>query len=199
MSAEGSTSRFHVPGKTRWRRFAIVAVPAVAIAGVLVGLTAEGAIASSISVSGEEYTVKASQLSGTGFEQFGGEVSNASGPQPVIVSAINKAQLTDLCQSVTIGPVTLRLTAGDAGTPASADNLIVDASGQTGSQATFTNISIGDDAGTLTEDPGTTGAAGSFGEQADTVTIDNLNQDTWLTTAGTFTLPDLRLGFGGGC
>ena len=34
---------------------------------------------------------------------------------------------------------------------------------------------------------------------ADTVTIDNLNQDTWLTTAGTFTLPDLRLGFGGGC
>ena len=72
MSAEGSTSRFHVPGKTRWRRFAIVAVPAVAIAGVLVGLTAEGAIASSISVSGEEYTVKASQLSGTGFEQFGG-------------------------------------------------------------------------------------------------------------------------------
>jgi len=93
----------------------------------------------------------------------------------------------------------LRLTAGDAGTPASADNLIVDASGQTGSQATFTNISIGDDAGTLTEDPGTTGAAGSFGEQADTVTIDNLNQDTWLTTAGTFTLPDLRLGFGGGC
>ena len=199
MSGEGSTSRFHVPGKVRWRRFAIVAVPAVAIAGVLVGLTAQGAIASSISVSGEEYTVTASQLTGTGFEQFGGEVSNAKGPQPVVVSAINRAKLTDLCQAVTIGPVTLRLTAGDAGTPASADNLIVDASGQTGSVATFTNISIGLDAGTLTEDPGTTGAAGGFGEQADTVTIDNLNQDTWLTTAGTFTLPDLRLGFGGGC
>jgi Family of unknown function (DUF6230) len=199
MSAEGSTSRFHGSGKVRWRRFAIVAVPAVAIAGVLVGLTAEGAIASSISVSGEEYTVTASQLTGTGFEQFGGEVSNANGPQPVIVSAINAAKLTDLCQSVTIGPVTLRLTAGDAGTPASASNMIVDASGQTGSEATFSNISIGLDAGTLTEDPGTTGAPGSFGEQADTVTIDNLNQDTWLTTAGTFTLPDLRLGFGGGC
>ena len=199
MPAESRTSRFHTPGKVRWRRFAIVAVPAVAVAGVLVGLTAEGAIASSISVSGEEYTVTASQLSGNGFEQFGGEVSNSKGPQPVIVSAINRAKLTDLCQAVTIGPVTLRLTAGDAGTPASADNLIVDASGQTGSVATFTNISIGLDAGTLTEDPGTTGAAGGFGEQADTVTIDNLNQDTWLTTAGTFTLPDLRLGFGGGC
>ena len=115
MSAEGSTSRFHVPGKTRWRRFAIVAVPAVAIAGVLVGLTAEGAIASSISVSGEEYTVTASQLSGNGFEQFGGSVSNSKGPQPVIVSAINRARLTDLCQAVTVGPLTLRLTAGDAG------------------------------------------------------------------------------------
>src|SRR5580658_10106640 len=87
MSAESSTSRFHTPGKVRWRRFAIVAVPAVAVAGILVGLTAEGAIASSISVSGEEYKVTASQLTGTGFEQFGGEVSNAKGPQPVIVSA----------------------------------------------------------------------------------------------------------------
>jgi Family of unknown function (DUF6230) len=199
MTAESRTSRFHTPGKVRWRRFAIVAVPAVAIAGVLVGLTAKGAIASSISVSGEEYTVTASQLTGTGFEQFGGEVSNASGPQPVVVSAINAAKLTDLCQSVKVGPVTLRLTAGTGGTPASASNLIVDASGQTGSVATFHNISIGLDAGTLTEDPGTTGAAGGFGEQADSVTIDNLNQDTWLTTAGTFTLPDLSISFGGSC
>jgi hypothetical protein len=70
---------------------------------------------------------------------------------------------------------------------------------QTGSEATLSNISIGLDAGTLTEDPGTTGAAGTFREQADTVTIDNLNQDTWLTTVGAFTLPDLRLGFGGSC
>jgi hypothetical protein len=199
MSAENRTSRFHTPGKVRWRRFAVVAVPAVAVAGVLVGLTAKGAIASSISVSGEEYTVTASQLSGTGFEQFGGEVSNAKGPQPVIVSAINSAKLTNLCQSVTIGPVTLRLAAGTGGTPASASNMIVDASGQTGSVATFNNISIGVDAGTLTEDPGTTGTPGTFGEQADSVTIDNLNQDTWLTTAGTFTLPDLSLGFGGSC
>ena len=199
MSAESRTSGFHTPGKVRWRRFAIVAVPAVAVAGVLVGMTAEGAIASSISVSGEEYTVTASQLTGTGFEQFGSEVSNASGPQPVVVSAINSAKLTDLCQSVKVGPVTLRLTAGNGGTPASASNLIVDASGQTGSVATFKNISIGLDAGTLTEDPGTTGTAGGFGEQADMVTIDNLNQDTWLTTAGTFTLPDLSIAFGGSC
>jgi hypothetical protein len=186
-------------GRVKWRRFAIAAVPAVIVAGALIGLTAEGAIASSISVSGQEYLITASKLTGTGFEQFGGQVSGASGDQPVIISAIHSATLTSLCQSVTVGPVTLHLTAGGGGTPVSADNLIVDASGQTGSEATFHNISIGLDAGTLSEDPGTTGTSGGFGQQADSMEIDNLVQHTWLTTAGTFTLPDLSLGFGGSC
>ena len=200
MSDAKSKSSNRTAGKVRWRRFAIAAVPAIAVAGTLVGLTAEGAIASSISVSGEAFTISAKQLSGTGFEQFGGIVAQSNGtPHPVMVSAIQNANLTNLCQSVTIGPITLRLTAGDAGTPVNAQNLIVDADSQTGSTATFSNITIGQDAGTLTEVPGTTGPAGSFGEQADSVTIDNLKQDTWLTTAGTFTLPDLSLGFGGSC
>ena len=186
-------------GRVRWRRFAIAAVPAVIVAGTLIGLTAQGAIASSISVSGQEYLITASKLTGTGFEQFGGQISGASGNQPVIISAIHSATLTSLCQSVTVGPVTLHLTAGGAGTPVSAQNLIVDASGQTGSEAVFHNISIGLDAGTLSEDPGTAGAAGGFGQQADSMEIDNLVQHTWLTTAGTFTLPDLSLGFGGSC
>jgi hypothetical protein len=183
-----------------WRRFAIAAVPAVAIAGALIGLTAEGAIASSISVSGQEFLVTSSQLNGTGFEQFGGTVPGTSSTQhPAIISAIHHATLANLCQSVTIGPVTLRLTAGGGGNAVSADNLIVDADGQTGSVATFHNITIGQDAGTLTEDPGTAGPAGTFGQQADSVTIDNLVQHTWLTTAGTFTLPGLSIGFGGSC
>jgi hypothetical protein len=186
-------------GRVKWRRFAIVAVPAVIVAGTLIGLTAQGAIASSISVSGQEYLITASKLTGTGFEQFGGQISGASGNQPVIISAIHSATLTNLCQSVTIGPVTLHLTAGGSGDPVAADNLIVDASGQTGSKATFHNISIGLDAGSLSEDPGTTGTAGGFGQQADSMEIDNLVQHTWLTTAGTFTLPDLSLGFGGTC
>ena len=186
-------------GRVKWRRFAIVAVPAVILAGTLMGLTAQGAIASSISVSGQEYLITASKLTGTGFEQFGGQVSGASGDQPVIISAIHSATLTSLCQSVTVGPVTLHLTAGGGGTPVSAENLIVDASGQTGSEAVFHNISIGLDAGTLSEDPGTVGTSGGFGQQADSMEIDNLVQHTWLTTAGTFTLPGLSLGFGGSC
>ena len=186
-------------GRVKWRRFAMVAVPAVIVAGALIGLTAEGAIASSISVSGEQYLITASKLTGTGFEQFGGTVTNGSGSQPVIISAIHSATLTNLCQSVTIGPITLHLTAGGGGTPVSAQNLIVDASGQTGSEAVFHNISIGLDAGTLNEDPGADGSSGGFGQQADSMEIDNLVQHTWLTTAGTFTLPDLSLGFGGSC
>ena len=57
------------------------------------------------------------------------------------------------------------------------------------------SIAIGQDAGTLTEVPGTAGASGGFGEQADTIVIANLRQHTWLTTAGTFTLPGLSLSF----
>ncbi len=199
MPDEDSKTRPSVHGKVRWRRFAIAAVPAVAIAGTLVGLTAQGAIASSISVSGQEFLVTAGQLNGTGFEQFGGQVTGSGGPRPVIISAIKSASLSNLCQSVTVGPVTLRLTAGGGGSPVTADNLVVDASGQTGSEAIFRNITIGQDAGSLSEDPGTAGQPGGFGQQADSITIDNLVQHTWLTTAGTFTLPGLSIGFGGSC
>jgi Family of unknown function (DUF6230) len=199
MSVDSSNSRSATPGRVKWRRFAIAAVPTAIVAGLLIGLTAEGAIASSISVSGEEYLITASKLTGTGFEQYGGQIPGARGSQPVIISAIHSATLTNLCQSVTIGPITLHLTAGGNGTPVSAQNLIVDASGQTGSEAVFHNISIGLDAGTLSEDPGAAGAAGGFGQQADSMEIDNLVQHTWLTTAGTFTLPNLSLGFGGSC
>jgi hypothetical protein len=200
MPADSNAERSPASGKVRWRRFAIVAVPSVAIAGALIGLTAKGAIASSISVSGQEFLVTSSQLNGTGFEQFGGEVPGTNNSQnPVVISAIHHATLANLCQSVTVGPVTLRLTAGGGGNLVSADNLVVDASGQTGSVATFHNITIGQDAGTLTEDPGTAGTPGGFGQQADSITIDNLVQHTWLTTAGTFTLPGLSIGFGKSC
>lgn len=181
-------------GKVNWRRFAIVAVPAVAVAGTMVGLTAKGALASSISVSGQEFTITADQLAGTGFAQYGGTLPNSKGGQTsVIVSSIRNATMTSLCQSVSVLGMTVHLTAGGGGSPVSASNLVVDADSQTASSAVFTNISIGQDAGTLG------GAAGTFGEAASQVTIDNLVQQTWYTTAGTFTLPDLKLGFGGSC
>jgi hypothetical protein len=189
-----SSSNGSARGKVNWRRFAIVAIPAVAVAGTLVGLTAEGALASSISVSGQQFTITANQLVGTGFAQFGGVLPNSSGGQtPVIVSSMKNATMTKLCQSVTVLGMTVHLSAGGDGTPVSASNLVVDANNQTASSAVFTNISIGQDAGTLG------GPAGTFGEEADQVTINDLVQHTWYTTAGTFTLPNLSLGFGGSC
>ena len=189
-----STSSNSAPARVNWRRFAIVAVPAFVVAGLLVGLTAEGALASSISVSGQEFTITADQLAGTGFAQYGGTLPNSHGSQtPVIVSSIKNATMTDLCQSVTVLGMTVHLTAGGGGSPVSASNLVVDANDQTASSAVFTNLSIGQDAGTLG------GPAGTFGEAADQVTINNLVQHTWYTTAGTFTLPGLSLGFGGSC
>jgi hypothetical protein len=185
-------------GQVRWRRFAILFVPALAAAAVLIGLTAEGALAANVSVSGSAFKISSSELKGTGFEQFGGEVTDGGTAHPVAISGIQSATLANLCQSVAVGPVTLRITAGGGGTPVSASNLIVDADQQSGN-ATFHNITIGQDAGTLTEDPGVTGPAGGFGEQADSVTIDNLQQNTWLTTAGTFTLPGFSLTFGKAC
>jgi len=190
-----SSENIPATGKVRWRRFALLMIPAGAITAILVGLTATGSIAASISVSGTAFEVTATQLNGTGFEQYGGIVSQANGTRhPVAVSAIRNASLTDLCQAVKVGPFTLVLRAGGGGTSVSASNLVVDADQQSGN-ATFHNISIGQDASTLTEDPGNTGAVGGFGEQADTITIDNLRQHTWLTTAGTFTLPGLSLSF----
>ena len=84
------------------------------------------------------------------------------------------------------------------GTPATASNLIVDSDNLSG-DATFNNIVIGQDAGTLNEVPGVTGPSGGFAQQADSVTIDNLRQNTWLTTAGSFTLPGFNLTFGNAC
>lgn len=202
-----NTDRTRTPephGRVRWRRFAIVAVPALVFAAVVTGATTTGAIASSISVSGKEYLITSKQLNGQGFVEYGGTVQseNSNGHEstkPVMISGIRHATLGSLCQSVGVGPVTLRLTAGSGNNPVSADNLIVDASSQSGTVAVFHNVSIGQSASTLTKDGGTAGAVGAFGEQADSVTIDNLRQETWLTTAGTFTLPHLSLGFGGTC
>jgi Family of unknown function (DUF6230) len=202
-SSENSTSEppaGPAVGRVRWRRFAILFLPALAIAGTLIGLTAEGVLAANISVSGSAFEVSSSQLNGTGFEQFGGVVTDAANnPHPVAISAIQSATLANLCQSVAVGPIVLRITAGGGGTPVSASNLIVDADQLSGSTAVFHNITIGQDAGTLTEDPGVAGQAGGFGQQASSVTIDNLQQHTWLTTAGTFTLPGFSLSFGNAC
>lgn len=202
MAYSGSTPPQAQPvqGKVRWRRFAVMLVPSAAIAAVLIGLTATGVLAASISVSGQQFVVAASELDGTNFSQYGGVIQPAGhGDTPVVVSVMDSAKLHNLCQSVSAGPINLVLTAGGGGNPASASNLVVDAAGQTATNATFHNISIGQNASQLNGSGFPKPTPGGFGQMADSVVITNLHQDTWYTTAGTFTLPGLNLHFGGSC
>src|SRR5947209_14384286 len=144
---EESVKHAHAPmvrGRTRWRRFAVVTVPAVGLAGAIVFGMANGAIAASFAVSGSSFKVSADTLDGDGFVQYGGLAVDKAGHQhPVAVSGIKSATLTNLCQSV-VGPggVTLVIRAGtQKGNPATATDLLIDMSQLTG-DATFTNIDI---------------------------------------------------------
>src|SRR5258708_31996310 len=109
-------------GRTRWRRFAVVLVPALAAAAGLVVLTAQSVLAVSFSLSGTPFVVTARELRGQGFEQFGvldhSVINVLPGHANQIVltaNGIRTATLTDLCQSVSLGGLTMRITAGGGG------------------------------------------------------------------------------------
>jgi len=174
-----------------------------AITGGLVVATAKGVLAAQFSISGVPFTVTATQLQGTGFEQFATldhmipnspNAGKTGGQLVLIVSAIKTATLANLCQSVSLGGSYLKITAGSGSTPVSANTLVVDSTSIAG-DASFNNMSIGQDASTLNEVPGAVGGAGIFGQQSDTVTINNLKQTNYATTAATFTLPGLSMSF----
>ncbi len=188
-------------GKVRWRRFALIFAPALGLTAVLLGLTANGALASSFSISGQQFQVSADSLNGTGFQQFG-TIDETAGQKPIAVaeSEIGSAKIANLCQSVVttfplgLGTYTLKITAGGGSTPVQADSLIIDADQLSGSTATFGHINIGQDASTLNAVPGAPeGTAGTFGQQASTIIISNLRQTAYSTSAGTFTLPGFSL------
>jgi Family of unknown function (DUF6230) len=182
-------------GRTRWRRFAIAMVPATVIIGGLVVGMANGAVAASFSVSGQQFKVSADNLHGTGFRQYSAHDDKADGtPIPVAGSVIDNASLTNLCQSVNVPnpfgiPIVLRIEAGGGGNPATATGLTIGLTKLQGN-ATFTNIQIGRDGGEVSGNPA---LKGSFAQSADEVNIDGLRQTATSTSAGTFNLTGLTL------
>ncbi|MEU4213071.1 DUF6230 family protein [Streptomyces sp. NPDC026206] len=191
-----------VTGRVRWRKFAVLAVPGFAATAALAVALADGALAASFAVSGQEFKVGASSLEGDGFAQYGGIDRNARGKLlPVAVTAIKNAKIHDLCQSVVttlpgIGDISLKLSAGGGGKPVEASDLFVDAT-QLSGDALFKDIEIGRDASTLNRGPASAqGLQDAFGQQARRIEIGNLRQVAWATTAGSFKLSGLSMKIG---
>ncbi len=185
-------------GRVRWRKFALLTVPAIAVTAGLGIALAQGALAASFAVSGQQFKVSAASLEGEGFAQYGSVDVNARNELiPVAVTAIKEAKLHSLCQSVVttlpmIGDISLNLTAGKKN-PVEASNLFVDAT-QLSGDAVFSNIEIGRDASTLDKGPAEAiGMQDLFAQQADTVNITDLHQTAWATNAGTFKLSGLSM------
>ena len=189
-------------GRVRLRRAAVMAVPATAVAAGLMILTAQGALGVQFFISGMPFTVTATDLTGTGFEQFGGldtmdkdnpNAGDTGGQVLIVTSAIKNATLTKLCQSVDLGGTNLVITAGGGADKVQATDLTTDSTELSG-DASFGNIEIGNDAATL-DKAGVKGPHGVFSQQSDTVHITNLRQTNYATTAAVFKLPGLKLRF----
>ncbi|MFI8091394.1 DUF6230 family protein [Streptomyces sp. NPDC086080] len=201
-----------VRGGTRWKRFAVVMVPSV-LATAAVGISlAQGALAASFSVSGQQFKVTVDHLHGEGFAQYGGIDSvytSVKGDKktqvPVAISSFDDATLTNMCQSVKtdvpfVGSIYLRLTAGtEAEKPVKAKNLYIDVA-QLDADATFHNIDIGVAVKDKTRGPANKDEAstlpGGFAQQAESADLYDVEQTAWATSAGTFTLNNLSMRLG---
>ncbi|MBZ4322126.1 DUF6230 family protein [Streptomyces huiliensis] len=192
-----------VTGRVRWRKFAVLAVPGFAVTGALAVALAQGALAASFAVSGQEFKVSAKTMTGEGFAQYGGLDYNLRNgedhPFPVAVTALKKAKINGLCQSVVthipiVGTFSLNISAGnDPNKPVEAKDLVLDVT-QLEGDAEFDNIEIGRDASTLDKGPVTAqGMQDLFAQQADKVTIKDVKQVAYATTAAKFKLSGLSL------
>lgn len=190
-----------VLGRTRWRRFAAVALPAAALGAGLMAGVANGAVPIAVNVSGQTFKVSAGELVGDGFAQYPSVVIKPNNDNiPVAGTDIASATIVDLCQSVRVtnpltgDPVSLVIRGGRAeGSPVTARNLQIGLD-QLGGNAEFTNIDIGTDASRLTKGGSTApGLPGMPGQEASRVVITDLRQVAYSTHAGTFTVPGLTL------
>jgi hypothetical protein len=195
-------------GRTNWRRFGLIAIaPTVVAVGLMAGV-ASGAVPASFVVSGTSFKLSADKLVGTGFTQYSGTLQTNGNNKvtgtpalPAAKSGIHSADIYNMCQTVKVGPAILRIEAGkDPDNPAHADDLLIGMTELRG-DTTFDHIDIGQDAATLKKDGlEEHGEVGGFGQQADGVTIEGLQQVAYSTSASTFRLTgmSLKLYFGNG-
>jgi hypothetical protein len=194
----------HGVGRTRWRVFAAVLVPGVAACAALGIAMAQGVLAASFFISGEKFQITADKLIANGFSLYSTiDVTRKREPVPVLVTGARHAEISGLCQSVTIdlpvlGPQTLRLTGGDE-RPIEASELFIDATAEAAGQANFRDLDIGVAQGAITEGPVSPGDRKSRffdpdlpGQQARSVTLTDVRVNAVAVSAATFDVPGLR-------
>jgi hypothetical protein len=186
-----------VLGRTKWKRFAAVVVPATVAITALMSGVASGAIPVLMTVSGQSAMLSADTLDARGFSQYPGVVVKKDGTViPVAASQIKYAEIFDLCQSVRMPgtDITLFIRGGrEEGKPVIAKDLLIGLDHLSG-DAVFTNIDIGKDSSTLTKGgPPPVGLEGQFGQEADRAVITGLQQRFYSTHAGEFHLTGMSL------
>jgi hypothetical protein len=190
-----------VQGRVSWRRASVVLVPATLLSGVLVTLTAEGALATSFSVAGSPFRATASSVSGTGFVNYGNSLTTQDGTKhSVATNALRTANIKNFCMAITMGPITTLMRAGGGGKPVTGENVAFIVKNFSG-DGVMNNLVMGQDASTLSAVPGFRGAPGTFGMQASSVTLSGPAMQAREMAAGTITLPGFSMDVtrGGGC
>ncbi|MEV4340517.1 DUF6230 family protein [Streptomyces sp. NPDC049590] len=197
----------HHVGRTRWRRFAVLMVPSVALSAALGIAMAQGALAASFLVSGQRFQVTADTLTARGISIYGMvDVSKDGDHVPVLVTGARHVTVDDLCQSVPIdipgpGTYTLKLTGGQD-RPAEASHMFLDATFEAAGQANFEDIDIGIAQGEITKGPINPDDRTSrffdfdpsgFGQQADSVRLTDVHVTAAAISAGTFNIPGMRV------
>jgi hypothetical protein len=180
----------------RWKRFLALTVPGLLVAGTIMVLTGQGALAASFAVSGQNYKISADRLDATGMVLYGDVRSGLDGTKhPVGTAGFKTATLYNLCLSTVVnaptGVMTIRMSAGGGDTPVQATNMIADLD-QLSGNATFDNIDIGIDASKQTKGP-VSGPSGLGALQTDKATIVQPRLRAWAVASGTFKLTGLKI------
>jgi hypothetical protein len=173
----------------------LATIPVVLASTFLLGGVAQGAVPVSFAVSGSQFQISASKLEGTGFSQYAGVTQDtAGGSHNVAIANIASAQLYDLCQSVIsdtpLGKVGVLITAGGGGSPGHRER---PADRHDRPQGRFVVLQHPHRRRRLDREHGGEGLGGRLRQDADGVTINNLQQISWSTQASVFTLTGMSL------
>jgi hypothetical protein len=182
----------------------VVLLPSVAACAAICIAMGQGALAASFLISGRSFQVTADSLTARGFSLYGMvDVTRKRELVPVMVSGFRRATIRGLCQSYVVdipllGTQTLRLTG--SGRPAEASDLFIDATSQAATDANFTGLDIGVAQGAITKGPVRPEDRGSrffdpdgVAQQAVSTTLTDVRSNAVALSAGTFSIPGLRV------